>query len=79
MGLDKKKDGEQDEGTADKPKVEQAAKEEANDDKKEEDLPENDKIEGKVVEVIPSSTKNNTLLHLEENTEWSMPASQPAI
>ena len=40
-----KKDGEQDEATADKPKVEQAAKEEANDNKKEEDLPENKKEE----------------------------------
>ena len=50
-----KKDGEQDEATADKPKVEQAAKEEANDDKKEEDLPENDKIEGKDETVTQAS------------------------
>ena len=55
MGLDKKKDGEQDEAAADKPKVEQAAKEEANDDKKEEDLPENDKIEGKDETVTQAS------------------------
>ena len=55
MGLDKKKDGEQDEAAADKLKVEQAAKEEANDNKKEEDLPENDKIEGKDETVTQAS------------------------
>ena len=55
MGLGKKKDGEQDEATAEKPKVEQAAKEEANDNKKEEDLPENDKIEGKDETVTQAS------------------------
>ena len=55
MGIDKKKDGEQDEAADNKPKVEQAEKEEANDNKKEEDLPENDKIEGKDETVTQAS------------------------